>query len=331
MAHPPHEHAHHAHEHAEGEHHHEHAHGHHHGLGHHHHHGARTRRALVWALVLNGGFLIFEAITGAITGSLALLSDAGHMVGDVAALALALGASHLARSGASAGRTFGYVRAEVLGAFVNALALLVICAMIFAEAFERMLGEAPDVPAMPILVVGAVGLLINLGSAWNLARGDRDNLNVRGALAHMLADALGSVGAMIAAGFIMLGWPIADPIISVVIGLLILTGTLRLLRDSARVLLQFAPPDVDVAAIELALHEVDGIEGVHHVHAWTLDGAHAVITAHLVASPEIDEPTARRRALEALTERFDLEHVTLQIERLDEQPCPQDRCGLLER
>ncbi len=306
--------------------------GHHHGHGHGHGHGhshdaddchgfhvdpsrdALVRRALLGSLLLNGMFLVVEAVVGWWSGSLALLSDAAHMLSDVGALVLALGAAHLAGRAASEGRSFGFRRAEPLGAFVNGLTLLVACAWILWEAVERLREGVPEVAGMAVLVVGIIGLAINLGSAWMLARSDRDNLNVRGALMHMLADALGSVGAIVAALFVLAGKPLADPLVSLLIAALVLYGTFHILRDSTVVLLQFAPPGVDIKALRERVLGVPGVVGLHDLHIWTLDGRRAVLSAHI----QVDDPASldevRERATEELA-ALGIHHVTLQIER----------------
>ncbi len=299
-------------------------HGHHHG----HDHGdddchgfhvdpkreAAVRRALLGSLVLNGAFLIVEAGVGWWSGSLALLSDAAHMLSDVGALVLALGAAHLAGRAASEGRSFGFRRAEPLGAFVNGLTLLAACAWIVWEAVARLREGVPEVAGMAVLVVGVIGLAINLGSAWMLARSDRENLNVRGALMHMLADALGSVGAIVAALFVLNGQPLADPLVSLLIAALVLYGTWHILRDSTVVLLQFAPPGIDIQGLRSSVLGVPGVVGLHDLHIWTLDGRRAVLSAHL----QVDDPTSldvvREQATDALA-TLGIHHVTLQIER----------------
>ena len=197
--------------------------------------------------MLNGGYLIVEAVAGWMSGSLALLSDAAHMLSDVGALALAWGASQLAATVARREHTFGLRRAEIVGAFVNALTLLAACGWIAFEAIQRLIEGPPEVGGLAVLVVAIIGLFVNLGSAWVLHRSDPHNLGVRGALMHMLADALGSVGAIVAALFLMAGVAAADPIVSLAIAGLILAGTWGLLRDSGRVLLQFPPPGASVA------------------------------------------------------------------------------------
>lgn len=285
-----------------------------------------VRKALLLALVLNGAFLVVEAVTGWLTGSLALLADAAHMLSDVGALAFALGAAHLASRPSNERHTFGLGRAETLAAFVNGLTLIFACAWIFFEAAERLVSGPPPIAGVPALIVAAIGLLINLGSAWVLSRADRDNLNVRGALLHMLADALGSVGAIIGAAFAMAGMPTADPIVSVLIGALVLWGTWGLLRESGRVLLQLAPRHLDAAEIRAALCELRGVVGVHDLHLWTLSGRRVVFTAHIDTGEAEDLDRVRREAQHLLHERFDIDHTTLQVEHDRDGSCEVD-CG----
>ena len=304
---------------------HSHTHGHAHGHG---HDGDMTRKALTWSLILNGGFLIIEAGIGLYTNSLALLSDAAHMVSDVGALALALGAAHLARRAADPQRTWGFIRAETLGAFINGIALLVACGFIFAEAFERLSTEAPAIQAWPVLVAGVIGLVINLGSAWWLYKADNGNLNIRGALIHMLADALGSVGAIVSAFFLMRGVNSADAIVSLFIGGLVLWGTWGLLRDSGRVLLQYAPAGLRADTVHAAMMSVEGMENVHDLHIWSLDGQSAILSAHLVGAPGVRPGDLRCRAAEALAQRFEIHHTTLQVELDDTDGCARRGCSL---
>jgi cobalt-zinc-cadmium efflux system protein len=305
----------------------DHGHDHHHGPGHVHVHvkpGADPRGALAWALGLNGAFLVIEAGAGWWTGSLALLSDAAHMLSDVAALALALGAAQLARSRANARMTYGLGRSEVLGAFTNSLFLLLACAWIVWEAVSRLLGEPPHVPGWPVLVIGVIGLVINLGSAWALFRTDRNNLNVRGALAHMLGDALGSVGAIAAAGLLFLGWSAADAWISLGIAGLVTWSGYRVLKDSGRVLLELPPVGLDVASLRDALLELDGVEALHDLHVWSVDGNTAMLSAHLVSDRPDGEICDTAQTL--LRERFGVVHATLQVESR-EVDCAQEDCG----
>lgn len=284
-----------------------------------------SRRALALSLGLNAAFLLIEAGVGFSTGSLALLSDAAHMLSDVGALVLALGATWLAARPADRALTFGFRRAEVMGGFINGIALLGACAGIAWEAVGR-LHAPPQVPGLPVLIVGFGGLLINLGSAWVLARADRGDLNIRGALIHMLADALGSVGAMIAAVLMMAGYPAADAIVSLLIAGLVLWGTWGLLRDSSRVLLQFPPAGFDVGAMCVALAGIQGVESVHDAHVWTLDGRSAIVSAHVVARPGADLETVRACAVAWLEEHFSVRHATLQVEGAQAPPCHVADC-----
>ncbi len=303
-------------------------HGHHHH--HHGHHSQKSLRALSWALLLNGGFLIIEAAAGWYTGSLALLSDAGHMLSDVAALVLALIALLLAQRASEGNYTFGWKRAEVLGGFVNALAMFGIAGFIVFEAFERLQHGAPKLSGMPILIVGAIGLVINLGSAYALYRADSNSLNIRGALAHMLADALGSVGAMISAVLVMNGIYVADTIISVVIAVLVISGTWGLLKDCTRVLLQGAPSSLDLEKIQSRLLKEPEIDSVHDLHAWSLDGDTSILTAHICSQEKENLESTCMQVQKILREEFSIEHATLQMESVA-APCPvQEHCNLTE-
>jgi len=277
--------------------------------------GSDPRMALAGALAFNGAFLFVELGVGWWSGSLALLSDAAHMASDVGALVLALGAAHLARRPPGPDRTFGWRRTEVLGGFTNAVLLMVACTWIVWEAGTRLLEGPPEVPGVAMLVVATIGLGINLGAAWALWRGGHDDLNVRAALAHMLADALGSVGAMVAAGLVIAGYPLADPVVSVLVALLVAWGTVSLLGITARVLLQLPPKGFDVRALRSAMADQDSVVGVHDLHVWTLDGRAPILTAHVVAAAEADLETVRLALDHVLEERFGVHHATLQVER----------------
>jgi cobalt-zinc-cadmium efflux system protein len=271
-------------------------------------------QALRWALWLNGGFLLVEGAAGWWTGSLALLSDAVHMVGDVSALALAYTVRRLARWAATAERTYGWVGAETLGAFVNSLALLGACAFLIVEAVGRLAAPPPEIAASPVILMGLLGLLINLGSAWKLYQSDSENLNVRGALLHMLADALGSVGAVMAGLFLIWGYPLADPLIAIAIALLVMVTTCQLLRETGRVLLQFTPKDHCAEQVLAALEELPGVAGVHDLHVWSLDGQETILSAHLLARDGTTTDRVLPAAQKVLRERFGILHTTLQTE-----------------
>jgi cobalt-zinc-cadmium efflux system protein len=288
----------------------------HHGHAHggHNHGGDATERALRLALVFNFAFLLLEAGVGLWTNSLALLSDAGHMVSDVAALAVALFAQRLARVSPSGSFTYGFKRAPVLGAFGNALTLLAIVALIFWEAAHR-LADPPPIPGLPVLWIGIAGLAVNGFSAWWLHRSADQSLNIRGAMLHLLADALGSIGAIVAAVVLLTtGWGPIDPLISFGIGGLILWSTWPLLRDSAKVLLEAAPEHLDVEEIRQVFQRHEKVRRVLDLHVWELDSGRVVLTAMLEAAEcdlaviEHDSDTLRAE----LAERFAVDHSTIE-------------------
>lgn len=289
---------------------------------------ARARGALRLTLALNLGFLLVEAVVALITGSLALLSDAAHMIGDVLALAIALVAAELAGRPLRRGRTYGFARAEALGAFANALLLVGACALIIRSAVDRLLTGATHFEPAPVLVVGVLGLLINLGSALVLARSARDNIGIRGALIHMLADALGSVGAILAAVFAA-AWGIhaADSWASLAIAALILWSTWGVLRDATTSLLDFAPAGLPQERVEAALRGLDGVQELHELHLWSIGGS-AVLTAHLVPRPGAAPGDLLARAEHVLREHLGVVHTTIQID--DPGPCAQRSCPLFD-
>lgn len=288
----------------------------------------RARRALRLALVLNLAFLALETVVAFLSGSLALLSDAAHMVSDVAALALALLAAEVALRPAVRDRTYGFARAEALGAFANALFLAFACALIVHSAAERLASGATRFEPEPVFVVGVAGLVVNLGSAWVLARSAGDNLNVRGALIHMLADALGSLGAVVAA-VLASQWGLyaADSVLSLVIAALVVFSAWGVLRDATRALLDFAPVDLPQERVETALRGLDGVQEIHELHLWSIGGA-PVLTAHLVPRPGVTPGDLLARAEHLLREHVGVVHTTLQID--DPGPCAQRSCPLFD-
>ena len=291
-------------------------------MGHVHHHDQGSDyavdRALIWALGLNGGFLLVEAAVGFWTGSLALLSDAVHMVSDVGALALAYTARRMARAAATAARTYGLVGAETLGAFLNSLALLGACLFLVWEALGRLFTAPEELVAPgPVVAVGLVGLLINLGSAWKLYQSDRENLNVRAALLHMLADALGSVGAVVAGILLFWGYPIADPLIALLIAAMVMVSGWRLLRESASILLQFTPGSHCADAVLGRLRGLPEVANVHDLHVWSLDGQEVLLSAHLQVRSGVPAEQVRLAAEKILAGEFGIHHTTLQVEAGD--------------
>ena len=275
-----------------------------------------NRRPLAIALAITTVFLIAEVIGGLLTNSLALLADAGHMATDVAALGLALFAVWLARRPATPNRSFGFYRAEVLAALVNAATLVAISFYIFWEAFQR-LGEPPEVDSGPMLAVAVAGLGANAASAWVLMRGGghEENLNTRGAFLHVIGDMLGSVGAIIAA-IVMLatGWYLADPILSAGIGLLILWSSWRLLRESVEVLLEATPAHIDTADVRQAMIGVQGVSGVHDLHVWTVTSGLVALSSHVEVAGRRAWHDTLVDLCDVLRERFGIAHVTLQPE-----------------
>lgn len=293
---------------------------------HHHHHVPSDRRRLLAALLLTGGFMLVEGIGGWWSGSLALLADAGHMLTDTFALGLAWLAVGVARRPPDSDRTYGYHRFEVLAAFVNGLVLLVVVGGIYYEAALRLFHPEP-VAAGEMLVIAFIGLLANIASFALLHGGQHEhehaNLNRRAALLHVAGDLLGSVAAIIAALVILAtGWTPIDPLLSLVIGLLILRSTWAIIRESGQVLLEAAPADMDVAELSEALQrEVPGVIDVHHVHVWSLTPERPLLTLHLRASPECDSARMLTAVKRLLARRYGITHSAVQIES---GACPDD-------
>ncbi|MGI8575462.1 MAG: cation diffusion facilitator family transporter [Egibacteraceae bacterium] len=276
------------------------------------------RKALRVALGLNGAYLIAEVIGGLAFGSLALLADAGHMVTDVGALALSLLAFRLAERPASEGHTFGLQRAELLAALANAISLALISVLITIEAVRRLSAGAGEVEGLGLLVVAAVGLIVNVVSAVLLARAREDNLNMQGAFVHLVADALGSVAALVAAAAILAfdaAW--VDPAVSLLIVVLILYSGWKLIREVTHVLLEGTPRDVELRDVARALHDEEAVERVHHLHVWQLSSGSRALSVHVVA-PTVDglhdAQLLGDRLKERLEDRFSIDHATIELE-----------------
>jgi len=292
-------------------------------MGHGHTHTAGTaagdhRRRLLVVLCLTLAVMAAEIVGGLLSGSLALLADAGHMATDAVGIALALGAVTLAQRPARERRTFGWQRVEILAAVANGLLLLVVAGYVLVEAVRRI-GEPPEIGSGLMLVVAAVGLVVNLGSLAVLRRGRDASLNLRGAYLEVLADALGSVAVIVAAVLILTtGWTPADIVASVVIGCLVVPRAWHLLREALDVLLEAAPRGVDLAAVRSHILGVDGVLGVHDLHAWTITSGLPVLSAHVVVTDEALAAGHGGRVLDALCEclgeHFDMAHCTFQLE-----------------
>ena len=299
------------HHHGHHDHDHEHGHDHHHEPHDHTTHASDTR--LRSALVLIAGFMFVEVAAGLWSGSLALLADAGHMLADAAALALALYAAHTARRPADAQRTYGYARARVLAAFVNGLSLLLIAAWIVIEAAMRLHQPVP-VLATPMLAVAVAGLVVNL-IAWKILSGGED-MNTRAALAHVLGDLLGSAAAIAAALIILAtGWTLADPLLSLLVAGLIIKSGWAVTRESAHVLLEGAPPGLDLQKLAAELPQaVPGVLEAHHLHAWMLSPQDVQLTLHVRLAEGQKADTAIAAVSEWLKEKHRIAHATVQVE-----------------
>lgn len=297
-------------EHEEHKHDHKHAHSH-----------NNSRRRLKFVLALTIVYMLAEAVGGFLTNSLALLSDAGHMLADVAALVLAMLALWFASRPVTTRKTYGYYRMEILAALANGVALVVISLLIFYEAFERI--KTPKRPeeilGYEVIWIATGGLVVNLVSAWLLHSASEENLNIRGAFLHILGDALGSVGA-IAAGIIIWrwGWTLADPIISVVMSLLIVYSSWHLIRESVNILLEGTPSHINVRAVIAAMHEVQGVTDVHDLHVWTISSGKDALSAHVTVMHGVEHRVTLEALQECLRRDFNIGHATIQLEMLDE-------------
>lgn len=287
--------------------------------GHSHGHSAARagRRRLLIVLVLVVGFLVVEVIGSLFTNSLALLADAGHMLTDAVGVGLALLAIHFAAKPATASKSYGYYRLEILAAVANAVLLFAVASYIGYEAYQRF-AAPPEVLSAPMLGIAAVGLAINLVSMRLLSAGAETSLNLRGAYLEVLGDLLGSVAVLVAGAVILLtGWTPADPIASVAIALMILPRTWNLLREAVDVLLQATPTGVDLDEVRAHLLRGDGIVDAHDLHAWTLTSGMHVVSAHVVIEPTANAAQVLDEVCRCLSDDFDMEHSTIQLETID--------------
>ena len=304
------------------------------GPGHHHHGGfagghdhshdlrAASRKSLVIALALILSYMVAEVVGGILSGSLALLADAGHMLADAAAIGIALGATYLSGKAHTPRQTYGYHRLEILAALLNVLAVWLVAFGVIREAIHRF-SEPPAVDGLAVLAVGVVGLVVNLAAAWILRRPARYSVNVEGAFAHVIADLLGSVGVVVSGILVWaFGWALADPVLSMVIGGLILASTWRLLAKVIHVLLEGVPDHVDIHEVGRRMEALEGVSLVHDLHVWTLSPGNDALTAHVV----VDDHHANafdpllRRLQEIASHEFGIRHITIQMER------SPDRC-----
>jgi cobalt-zinc-cadmium efflux system protein len=295
--------------------HHKHQHGHAHG-----HAVGQVRAAplgrntaMTWAVALTAGYAGVEFVTGMLFGSLALVSDAGHMISDSLALGLAWFAAWLARRPAGARHSYGLARAEVIAAFLNGLAMVLVVVLISVEAIARLLDPQP-VQGLGVMVVAFVGLLVNLVVALILSRGEQ-TLNSRAALLHVTSDVIGSVAALLAGAVIYAtGWAPIDPILSLVISLLILASTINLLRETLHVLMEGVPSAIDLKEVGRALAALEHVTNAHDLHIWNISSGQVALSAHLELGSLSHWPKILTQARGMLSDRFGIEHVTLQPE-----------------
>ena len=301
---------------------HEHGHDHDHG---HSHAPAEFNRAFAVGITLNLAFVAIEAFYGWKINSLALLADAGHNLSDVAGLVLAWGGALAGKLRPNARHTYGWKRASILAAFLNALLLLVAMGSLGWEAASRL--KTPEsTEGWTIIAVAGVGIVINTATALMFMRGRKDDLNIRGAFVHMAADALVSLGVVVGGAlYLWKGWGWIDPVMSLAIALIIVVGTWGLFRQSLHLLFDGVPESVDLAAVRQLLLALPGVDEVHDLHVWALGTAETILTAHMVLrDQDVDTQAVLRQAQQKLHQQFEIRHVTLQLE----SPDYAHRCGL---
>jgi cobalt-zinc-cadmium efflux system protein len=274
-----------------------------------------NKKALTISFALIFTFMIVEVIGGFLTNSLALLSDAGHMLSDAASLGLSLLAIKFGEKASDFKRTYGYRRFEILAAFINGITLIAISIYIFFEAYHRFF-QPPDVASAGMLTIAIIGLAINVLVAWILMKGDTsENLNVRSAFLHVLGDMLGSVGAIIAALLIMFfNWGAADPLASVVVAVLVLVSGWRVTKDSVHVLMEGKPANIDIEKVKHSLHSLSDVKNVHDLHIWAITSDFPTLSCHLVVKTETDRDMILKEASELLCDTFSIRHTTIQVE-----------------
>jgi len=282
------------------------------------------------ALAINLAMLVVEAVGGILTGSLAVLADAGHLLSDAGSIGLALAAAGLASRPGGARRTFGYQRSEVLAALANGLILVAVAVAVAVAAIGR-LSDPPGIDGAGVLALGLLGLAGNVAATAMLAGGRREDLNLEGVLRHSFADALGSLGVVLAGAFVLAGGStLVDPIVGLVIAALILASSWRLIKEPFEVLMEAAPEGLDVEEMGAAICSEESVRSVHELHVWTLTPGFGALAAHVVVAAGSDRDLTRRRLEVLLHERFEIDHTTLQMEEeaskelLEVEPAPRD-------
>ena len=292
-----------------------------------HHHGdpdgsgdstSAGKRSLIAALVLIVGYVVAEATSGFLAGSLILLAHAGHMVADAVSIGIGLAATRYTGQSATAERTYGFHRTEVLASLVNALALWVIAIVVFIEAYRRY-SDTPEVQGGLILVVGSIGLVVNVSALWLLHEPAQRNAAVQGVFQHLIVDLLGSVVVVVAGVLVWaFGWHVADPVLAGLIGIMILSSTWRLLSNVVQVLLEGTPEHIDVYALCYQIEELEGVTLIHDVHCWTLAPGYDAMTAHVLVEPGYQSDEGHDSLLDRIRaiayDEFDIHHITIQLE-----------------
>ncbi|QHJ69515.1 cation diffusion facilitator family transporter [Planococcus halotolerans] len=290
-------------------------------MGHDHNHFETARsgnkKALILALVITFSIMLLEFFGGLFTNSLALIADSGHMLSDAVSLLLSLGAIWFAGKAASANKTYGYYRFEIIAAFFNGITLFLMAGFIIYEAVERF-NNPPEVMGGWMLAIAGIGLAANILSAWVINRKAdvKGNLNMKSAYLHVIGDALGSVGAIIAGVLILLfDWTIADPLISVLVALLILRSAWGVLQSSIHILMEGSPVTVNVAEVKKVLMDIDGVLDVHDLHVWTITSGMDLLTCHMDIEEKAKEQEVLKEAIALISENCKIEHTTIQIEK----------------
>jgi cobalt-zinc-cadmium efflux system protein len=305
-----------------------HHHGHSHGHSHTHSHTG-NKNALFSSFCLILTFMVVEVIGGVMTNSLALLSDAGHMLSDSASLGLSFFALKLGERKVSLDKTYGYKRFEIIAAAINGILLVVVAIYIFLEAAQRFFAP-PEVQSKGMLLISTIGLIVNIVAAAILMKGDKEeNLNIKSAFLHVLGDLLGSVGAIVAALLILFfGWAIADPIASVIVAVLILISGSRVMKESYQILMEGAPSQIDMKGIKKALCGIPLVKEVHDLHVWTITSGYPVLSCHITIYDEAVHDDILLQSQKILHDQFDIEHSTVQVERAANGcPSPHGTCN----
>ncbi len=296
-------------------------------MGHQHereHYSGLATGPLIATLAITAGFMLVEAIGGLLANSLALLSDAGHMLVDALSLGLSLFAVVLARRPSTLTRTFGYHRVEIMAALANGSILVLVSAVVIFEAINRLYNP-PEVKTPLMLGVAVAGLLANIAGVMLLRRGSRTSLNIKGAFWHVLGDMISSLGVIAAAITISVtGWTAADPVVAIAIGVIILWGAVQLVRDSVDILMEAVPKNISVEKVVAAIKQVEGVEEVHDIHVWTITSGIVALSAHLLVKDQMVSLSnvIRDSVNTMLGERFAINHTTLQLECARCETCP---------